>query len=1003
MALQKQNFHLDFAQGIDTKTDPWQLPPTRMLMRSNSVFDKGKQLKKRYGYEQLTTLSDTTARNLATYQGNLVALGTSLQLYSNDSNQWLNQGAFQPMTISGMSIVRSSSSQSATDVAVAPNGLGLVVFLDTSNSTYFYQIFDSVTGGQTVSKTALPSTATGARAHVLGANFIITFFATVSATPRLQYIAIPIGNPTAPASAVNISSQVSANPTGYDAYVYGTQLYVAWNGSDGGGAVRITYLDAQLNQHGTIVITGKTADLVSITVDSTSATPVVWLSYWDTSDGNGYSASFSQFLSASLASTKILNTVSNLLTLTSAAAGGSVTVFYQTQNNYSYASVRSDYVSKVSCTNAGAVSAISVVLRSVGLASKAFYVSSIGKICVGLSYGGTYQPTYFFSDSSGNIVARLAYSNGGGYVATQVLSQVNLSGTQIQFGYLFKDQLVPVNKELVGSVGGIYSTTGVNLGFIDFAGKAARSELGGSLNLSGGFLWMYDALKPVENNFHVWPEDLKVTTSALGGSITAQTYNYVATYEWTDGQGFLHRSAPSIAFSIVTTGATSTNTINVPTLRLTAKAAPNNVRLVIYRWSTSQQVFYQITSITSPQLNDPTTDSIAYTDTVADSSILGNVILYTTGGVVENIGPPASDILCIFKGRLFLVDAEDPNLLWYSKQVIEDVPVEMSDLFTLFVSPTIGAQGNTGPITALAAMDDKLIVFKQNAIYFISGNGPDNTGSNNDFSEPSFITSTVGCTDSDSIVFMPNGIMFQSDKGIWLLSRNLSTSYIGAEAEAYNSALVLSSLNVSGTNQLRFTLDSGVTLVYDYFYGQWGTFNNIPALSSVLFQNLHTYINSFGQVFQEKIGSYIDGSNPVLQSLQTAWINLAGVQGYMRFYYFYLLGQYLSPHKIQIQIAYDYNPSPSQTEIITPTNFNNVYGVDPFYGSTSVYGGNSQVEWWRIFPEIKKCTAFQLTLTEIFDSSLGAAPGAGFTLSGLNLIIGGKDIKPKLASAQSVG
>lgn len=208
--------------------------------------------------------------------------------------------------------------------------------------------------------------------------------------------------------------------------------------------------------------------------------------------------------------------------------------------------------------------------------------------------------------------------------------------------------------------------------------------------------------------------------------------------------------------------------------------------------------------------------------------------------------------MTLFDTRLWLVDAEDQNLLWFSKQVIENTPVEMSDLFTFYIPPTTAAQGSTGPITALAPLDDKLIIFKSNAIYYINGTGPDNTGANNNYSQPIFITSTVGCANQQSIVFMPQGLMFQSDKGIWLLDRGLGTTYIGAPVEQYNSGLVESAQNIPETNQVRFILNTGVTLMYDYYYSQWGTFVNVPAISSCIFQNLHTFINSYGAVIKNQ-------------------------------------------------------------------------------------------------------------------------------------------------------
>src|ERR1700744_6308618 len=185
---------------------------------------------------------------------------------------------------------------------------------------------------------------------------------------------------------------------------------------------------------------------------------------------------------------------------------------------------------------------------------------------------------------------------------------------------------------------------------------------------------------------------------------------------------------------------------------------------------------------------------MTWTDTLGDSATFpaGNNLIYTTGGVVEDIGGPASNVFALFDTRLWVLDAEDPNLWWYSKQVIEGTPVEMSDLLTFYVAPSTSSQASTGPTTAAAPMDDKLIMFKgnpnyQNAIYYINGTGPDNTGANNQYSEPIFITAAVGCNNQRSIVLTPPGLMFQSGQGIWLLGRDLSTNYIGAPVEAYNS------------------------------------------------------------------------------------------------------------------------------------------------------------------------------------------------------------------------
>jgi hypothetical protein len=397
-------------------------------------------------------------------------------------------------------------------------------------------------------------------------------------------------------------------------------------------------------------------------------------------------------------------------------------------------------------------------------------------------------------------------------------------------------------------------------------------------------------------------------------------------------------------------------------------------------------------------------DFVSIVDTLADASILGNVLLYTTGDVVENIAPPACIASCLFDDRLWLIDAEDRNLLWYSKQVIEATPVEMSDLFTIYVAPSTGAQGSTGPLTALSAMDDKLIMFKADAIYYLNGTGPDNTGSNSGYSQPIYITSSVGCSNPNSIVLMPNGIMFQSDKGIWLLGRDLSTNYIGSGVEAYNGIPVESAQTIPGTTQVRFILNDGTTLMYDYYFNQWGTFSNIDAISATLYQGLHTYLNEFGDVYQETPGIYLDGSIPVLMSFTTSWVTLAGIQGYERFYACNLLGTYFTPFKLNVQIAYDYNPSPVQAEAVAPDNYAPNWGSEAQWGSGGPWGGSEgNVFTARVFPQKQKTQSFQLIINEIYDPTFGVPAGQGLNLSGVLLLVGIKRGSRTQSAAKSFG
>jgi hypothetical protein len=1070
MPLQKQSLPINFVQGLDLKTDPLQVPFGRFIRLKNTIFQKVGRLQKRNGFAALPTLPDATTTFLTTFNGNLTAIGNTINILADGSQTWINKSLLYPIELETMPLVRVNTNQTQCDSAVSVNNLVCTAFTDVHNATtsYKYAIADSITGQNIVTPTTIANASGSPRVFVLGNYFVIVFTATVAGNPRLQYIAVNYYSLVATA-ATDISTQYTPVSTvAFDGFVANNNLYVAWNGSDGGGAIRVSRLDSILNQYSTVVFSGFAATLMSVCADLTTNTPNVYVTF---SNGSTLRTLIVSDILVTVLSPTSLSPTGTILNVTSTANNGSVTVFYEVDNSYTYdTSLKTNFIRKVSMTQAGVVGSTTIIQRSVGLASKSFLVDQT--IYMLQCYVSNYQPTYFLSDSSGNILAKLAYSNGDGYFVLG-LPNASIFSNVIYLPYLIRTLIQPVNRSQGASNAGqgIYAQTGVNLvKFTLGVSNIASSEIANTLNLTGGFMWQYDGLQSVENNFFLWPDNIEVKGNSSTGNMTPQQYYYIALYEWADANGNIQRSAPSIPipYTITTpvafTGDTTLNSpiitdisstallqpgqsitatshipagsyivsvdsanqitisqnatstqnnlaltatalkslnIYVPTLRLTYKTltAP---KIIVYRWSTAQQIYYQVTSITSPTSSSKAVDSVTVADNQSDAQILGNSILYTTGGVVENISAPAPYTMTLYRQRLFIVDAENPNTLYYSKQVIENTPVEMSDLFTIYVAPTQGSQGSTGTIRVLAAMDDKLIIFKNNAIYYIIGNGPDNTGTNDDFSEPIFITSTVGCDNQQSVVFIPEGIMFQSDKGIWLLSRDMQTLYIGAPVEDFNSQTVLSSVNVPGTNQVRFTLDNGIVLMYDYFFKQWGTFEGVPAISSTLYQGLHTFVNQFGQVFQESPNTYLDGNTPVTMGFTTGQLNMAGLQGFERAYFFNFIGRYISPHKLQVRVAYNYG-SDDQQSIINPTNYNGTYGDDPLYGSTFVYGGNPTLEQWRIFFQRQTTASFQISVDEIFDPQFGTVAGEGLTISGINVIYGIRGNYARLPASHSVG
>jgi hypothetical protein len=1030
--LPKQTIPLTFSNGLNTKVDPKQIPLGQFDSMENVIFDEDGLLKKRNGFGLLTTISGT--EYLTTFRGNLTSLGTSIYAYSAGNNSSVNKGTFQPISLSVQPVVRSALSQTQCDSVVAPNDFVCTVYTESNNGTlsYKYVIQDSTTGQNIISPAVIPvgsGVVTGSpRVFLLGGYFVIVFTNVIAAVSHLQYVTISISNPSTITANTDIApTYVSATTLSWDGVVSGTKLYLAYNLTAGGQAVRVTYLNTSFQVATPVSFAGSIATIMSICADETTAgSPIIYAAFYDSAGSTGYMVAVDQNLNKVMTATQIIAT-GTYRNLTCTAQSGVCTAVLEKAAAYAYdANIATNFLQKVAVTKpltltTGTVGSTTTVLRSVGLASKGFLMNGVMYMLA--TYDGkstvyaALQPTYFLIDSSGRVIGRLAYENGGGYL-TVGLPKAQVLDDTVYVAYLFKDLVIPVNKSQgATSAVGVYSQTGVNLGSWGFnSDTLSTSELGQNLNVSGGMLFCYDGNTFNEQNFNLYPDvDLtpdgsgtskSLTVSNAGGSMTTQNYYYVLLYEWTDAQGNIFRSAPSIpiaAASASFTGSSNSVTVNFPTLRITYKTG---VKLIAYRWSTAQQTYYQVTSVLAPTLNSTSADVVQFVDTQADSAIIGNSILYTTGGVIENTNAPACTAITTWDTRLWMINAEDENELLYSKPGQKSVPVEMNNSQTYFVDPNAGTNENTGPMRCIAPMDDKLIILKSNALFYINGTGPNILGTGSQYSQPIFITSSVGSVNQRSLRMIPEGLMFESNKGIWILKRDLSTEYIGAPVERYNGDAVNSAEDIPGTTQVRFTLESGIHLVYDYYYKRWGTFRGIPAIASTVFEGLHTVVNSDGQISQETPEVYLDNGNPVLMQFTTGWINPTGVQGYQRSYMLYFLGQYFTPHKLVWGVAYNYNSAPTQLQIITPTNFSPNYGTGDEstpYGQQQEYGGTGDAEQWRIFFNRQRCMAFQISMQETFDSSFGYPAGAGLTLSSLLLVIGQKKGYRPISAAKSAG
>jgi hypothetical protein len=482
------------------------------------------------------------------------------------------------------------------------------------------------------------------------------------------------------------------------------------------------------------------------------------------------------------------------------------------------------------------------------------------------------------------------------------------------------------------------------------------------------------------------------------GSLGTGLYTYKAVYEWTDNLGRVVRSTTSepqeITFASGTTNATS---VRVPTLRLTNKESTRSpVRIVLYRTEANGSVLYRLTPLSSPLFNDTTIDYVSYTDTLADGYLTSRERIYTDGDVLDTDAPPHSTAIATYRNRVWLAGLENPQQLWYSQQLVEGEAVGFSQYFTA------QTDFRGGRITALQPLDDALVIFKENAVFRISGEGPNNTGGGSFYDDPQLITTDVGCTNPNSIATTPEGLVFQSAKGIMLLDRSYGVSYIGAPVERYNALTITSTTVVPDQNIIVFTTSTDPALVYDYYFQQWSTFTNHFAVDSILWRRNFVYLRSDGFAFSQTAREYTDNGTHIPLKLRTGYIKLSQLQGFQRVKGAAILGEFKGTHKLLVRAHYDYNDTFTDSYVVEPAEVfaSNLWGSGYTWGSDDVWGGRYS-PYHFVIPTLtqQKCQSIAFSIQDTQESS----PNEGYSITGLTLEVGTKRGLNKVPYANKIG
>ena len=1013
MVLQRQTVSMPFAQGIDTETDPKHVPMGKLLDLRNGRFTKTGAIAKRYGHTDLgvsathgggTLSPEVSGGVLGERDGQLFAFGHGgLVAYSSASGAtgWATDSGGDTSAIPssttlpfyGMKVktnhVPSSkyghvvpvtsvdcvTAGDITAVAWIDNGSLLITTMQASSGAVYMQSYELIASGLSPQKVRLSVFDDGTDAYIL------VVYVRDAVTPfTMECKAILCSEPWFINATYTIATDV------VDAFKWDTAQRYCTDASGLLPGVTVVYEQPAGTIQWRLVNESASFDTASDAVAGGFAT----LSVDSAPNPAGGFVSVAAFTTTAGGDVDIIgrhDSLASTFAQTTAISGraadyvvvGACGSYFCILGEVQDATVPTQSQTfSSSCTMAGAVVyANRRIGWGYGIASRPYLppgglLTNPDFVQVVLRAITNEQPHYIIvrnktisSSVTGNFLCKFLYGYGPLLADYDYTSLSMNIASSTYGGYI----ALPTADLFVGSTTDL--SYGVRIVSVDDDGNRAQlARFGESVVCSGGVPSAYDGCSGTELGFMLYPEGVTLTTAAVGGSLSDGAYSVRIVYSHYDSNNNRVQSAPSTAATITLAsgGATQLITVAVPMLHHSYR---ENVRAEVYCTEAAGTTHYFISDIAASAAAATTSVNVT---TVSTS----NKVLYTSGGEYENIMPPQCASLVVRGDRLFMICEGD---VWFSKKILDSSGAQLSDLLK------IDNLSGVGDPRRLAEMDGRVVVFGSEGIAVIDGDGPNSLGQGS-FSIPRKIMSEVVCLENSPIVSVPPGVFFVSSRGIELLSRDMSVSFIGADIGGMSPRNIVSACAVEDANEVRFGDDSsGGTsgyrvFVYNYRYGQWARHTGYQAESMVIYDGMPTILGRDGSgsyvVFKESRTQFDDDGTDYALLIDTPWIKAADVQGWQRVYEVAFVGDYKSGHVFTVDIYYDYSETSAQTVTKTITS-----DLNP--------------QQFSIKPGKQKCQAIRFRIQDASPSGTKES----FSISHMQLTIGVKGGVRRLPAAQT--
>lgn len=935
--LEYQLVQAPFRFGVEEGTDPKQVPAGTLTEALNVVWVKSGRLQKRQGITALSTAvvgggSITAAYRLLT-RGDELGLIDGDNQYAFTAGGWVNRGPVSELSATWSVIQDSVQSVQAADSCTLTDGTTVVAWIagnpqgPGTGGIVYYKTIDSA-GFEVIASTVVFSGTTNAlRLRVVTDG---TTYAILWVEGKNLYSFI---NGTVTTLQTNVNDTTSL--CGFDAQGVGSDFIVAYAVFSTGGINLVRYSFASTPASlATGSVTGETGlGIVAIGIHGTVG-ETLYIAYADTQNQRVRAATANPATLAQVVAPVNLDT--SLTSLSYVYVGVVRKDASSATFVWSIATSTARYVGDLRhmlVTNAGVTYAsnhasfLQMLTKPFVVGSKTYVVASNSTIALGFAPSSTVAPligadayvldvtsTATATASIPRLVAKVDLLLAGFWQRGQVAS-VTVSGNVATTVTPFISTFTAAETRQ-----GIRNLTMASQ-FSTPKDMWRPVEVGLETYCAGGVLCAYDGSYPFPIGF-AHPPPINMASSiarTTGGSMAAGGYLFTGHGERRSAAGVLHRG-PTAVPQVLTVSSGSTGSIDVYFAPMWISLKANSPG--VYPFTSTVLAFYRSTvgsSIAQRRTNlvndfAPGNTEIFTTETSSDALLFlsSQPAVYTASGELDDYQPPAAQTLCLYRSRIYAV-CGDGKEVWFSKK---------------FDTPGLAAGFHPDfrlvfdePITALAVLDDRLVLFSATGIYVYASDGPSVQGDGGG-EVPNRLQSDVGCTNPRSVVSSIDGVYFECAGDLQLLTRKLTVEWIGKPVQDLleDNPNITSAVLVQRFNQIRFTADNGtssIVLVWDYVERQWSHFvyaGGALIADACVHGGVYTFVTAAGQVYKESESTWLDNGAWVTSRIVTAEIAAAGPLAYHAVRNFRIDGVAASAHGLSISTAFNGDTTYAQTQ-----------------------------------------------------------------------------------------